>query len=85
MGEHIVIQAILGQNIGREVLVVGMPVVGQLFGAEHQHGFVAQLIIFDDGKGSECFAEANAVGQNAAVVRLELVDQAEDRILLKFV
>ena len=83
--EDIVAQAILGQRIVAVVLLVGVPVFRQLFGAEHQDRFVAALVILDHGQRREGFAEANAVGQNAAVVFFQLVDDGEGRVFLEVV
>ena len=82
MGQHIVIETVFLKNIGLHVLVVGQPVVRQFLGAQNKHGFVSQLIIFDDGKRRKRFAEAHAVGQNAAVVGFKLVDDAHGRVAL---
>ena len=53
------------------------------FGHEHQHAVVAQLVVFDDGQGLEGFAEADAVGDDAAAVAFEFVDRADDAVALE--
>jgi len=44
--------------------------------AEHEHRLVAQLIIFDYGQSRERLSQTNTIRQNAAVVGLQLVDDA---------
>ena len=80
MAKHVVIEAILGEDVGLEVLVVVEPVVGQFLRAEHQDGLVAQLVVLDHSKRGESFSKAHAVSEDAAVVGLQLVDQAGSRI-----
>ena len=41
VAEHVVVEAVANEGVGLEVAVVGQPVVGQLLGAQHQHGAVA--------------------------------------------
>ena len=69
----------------REGVVPAMddPVFAELFGANDEHLFVAQLEVFDDGERLISFAEAHAVGEDAAVVIKELVDRAFRAVLLK--
>ena len=83
VAEHVVVEAVAGKDVGREVAVVVEPVVGQLLGAEHQDGAVAQLVILDDGQRREGLAQADAVGQDAAVVGFQLVDDAGGGIALE--
>ena len=83
VAEHVVVEAVLGEDVGLEVAVVVQPVVGELLGAEHQHGVVAQLVVLDDGQGGEGLAQADAVGQDAAVVGFQLVDDAGGGIALE--
>lgn len=83
VAEHVVVEAILGEKIGLEVAVVVQPVVGELLRAEHQDGFVAQLVVLDDRQRGEGFAQAHAVGQDATTVGLKLVDQAGSRVALE--
>ena len=83
MAQHVVVEPVAGKDIGLEVAVVIQPVVRQLLGTEHQHGAVAQLVILDHGQGREGFPQTDAVRQDAAAVRFELVDNPSGRILLK--
>lgn len=82
MAQHVVAEPVAGENVGLEVAVVVEPVVSQLFGAKYQHGFVPQLVVLDHGQRSEGLAEADAVGQDAAAVGFQLVNDAGGRILL---
>ena len=50
MEEHIVTQSVLLQRIVLVVAFIGLPVVVQFLGAEHQHALVAILVIFDDAQ-----------------------------------
>ena len=74
MKQDVVIEAVFQQDVCLEVLRIRHPVFSQLFGAQHQHGLVAQLIILDDSQGREGFTKAHTVRQDAAVVGLQLVD-----------
>ena len=60
MAEHIIIEPILGKNIGLEVSVIVQPVIGKLFGTQYQNGAVAQFVVFNDRKSGEGFAESDA-------------------------
>jgi hypothetical protein len=83
VAEHVVVEAIPGEEVGLEVAVVVQPVVGKLLRAEHQDGLVAQLVILDHRQRGEGFAKANAVGEDAAVIGFQLVDQASGGIALE--
>ena len=78
-----VVEAVCGEDVGFERTVISEPVVREFLGAEDEHGFVPQLVVFDDGEGSEGFAEAHAVGEDAAVEGFELVDDADGGIALE--
>ena len=83
--QHIVAEPIFRNRIVDIVAFVGVPVLGQLFGTQHQHGFVSVLVVLDHRKRGKCFAETHAVRQNAAVVFFQLVDDRKHRITLKVV
>ena len=83
MVEDGVVESVGGEDVGLEWAVVGQPVVGEFFRAEDEDGLVAQLVVFDDGEGGEGFAEADAIGEDAAVVGFQLVDQADGGIALE--
>jgi hypothetical protein len=83
VAQHVVVEAVLGEDVGLEVAVVVEPVVGQLLGAQHQHRLVAQLVVLDHGQRGEGLAQAHAVGQDAAAVGFQLVDDAGGGIFLE--
>ena len=83
VAQDIVVEAVLGKDVGGQVGVVVSPVVGELLWAQHQDGSIAQLVILDDRQRGERFPETDAVSQNAAVVGLQLVDDAGRRVLLE--
>ena len=83
MAQNVIIEAIPGENVGRQVAVVVQPVVCEFLGAQHQHRTVAQFVIFHNGQSRECFTKPHAVGQDAAVVGFQLVDNAYGGITLK--
>ena len=82
MAKDVVVEAVLGEDVGLEVAVVVEPVVGQLLGAQHQDGLVPQLVVLDHGQRREGLAQAHAVGQDAAAVGFQLVDDACGRVPL---
>ena len=83
VAEDVVVETILGEEVGDEVAVVVQPVVREFFRAEDEDGFITQLVVFDDGEGGEGFAEAHAVGEDAAIVGFQLVDDAGGGIALE--
>ena len=83
MVEDRVVEAVGGEDVGLERAVVGQPVLGELFRAEDEDGFVPQLVVFDDREGGEGFSEADAVGEDAAVVGFELVDDSDRGVALE--
>ena len=83
--EHVVLQAVARDGVVHDVRVVGDPVVAQLLGAQHEHVLVAALVVLDHGERGERLAQAHGIGEDAAVVGLELVDDGERRVLLEIV
>ena len=83
MAQDVVVEAVLGENVGGQIGVVVEPVVRKLLGAQDQHRPIAQLVIFDHRQRGEGFAKADAVGQNAAVVRFQLVDDPGGGVALE--
>ena len=81
--EDRVVEAVGGEDVGLERAVVGQPVLGEFLRAEDEDGFVPQLVVFDDREGGEGFSEADAVGEDAAVVGFELVDDADRGVALE--
>ena len=85
VAEHVVVEAVLGEDVRREVRVVVRPVVRELLRGKHEHGLVAQLVVLDDRQRGERLPEADAVGEDAAVVGLQLVDDAGGGVALEVV
>ena len=82
VAETILVKGVLAVVIGG---LIQRPVGLQLFGAKHQGALVPQLKVFDDGQSGVGFAQAHAVGQDAAVMGLQLGDDAADAVFLKLV
>ncbi len=83
--EDVVVEAVRGEEVAAVVRAVERPVVAQALGAEHEDAVVAQLVVLDDGQRLEGLPEADAVGDDAAAVAVELVDGADDPIALELV
>ncbi len=87
-GQVGMVQNVVVEPVGREDVapVVGLvegPVIPQAFGTEDQNPVVAQLEVFDDRQGLEGLTEADAVGNDAATMALQLVDGSEHPIPLE--
>jgi hypothetical protein len=85
MKQHIIIQPVGGNWIVDIVVLIGVPVLRQLFGAEDKYGFIPVFVIFDNGKSGKGLAQANAVSQDAAVILLQLIDDGENGIPLEII
>ena len=85
MGKHVVVEAVGGEDVGREVGVVVRPVLGELLRAQHQYRLVAQLVVLDNCERSERLSQTNGVGEDAAVVGFQLVDDARRCVALEVV
>ncbi len=84
--EHVVGEAVVRKRIA---VVVGAPpqgpVLAQALGTQHEHAAVALLVVLDDGQSLVGLSKADAVGDDAALVLLELADGAHHRIALEVV
>ena len=85
MKEYVVVQAIRCNRVVDIIVLIGVPVLRELFRAEHQHGFIAALIVLDHRESREGFPESHTVCQNAAVISLKLIDDGKHRIALKVI
>ena len=85
MIEHVIPQTILGDWVVDVIPFVGVPVLGQLFRAQDQDGFIAVFVVFDDCQGGEGLAQADAVRQDTAVVLFQFVDDGKGGVLLEVV
>ena len=83
--EHRVAQAVLLEGVVARVGQSGVagPVVLQPLGAQDQNPFVAQLEELDDRQRRPGLAEADAVGDDAAVLAQQAVDGAGRPVLLE--
>ena len=85
MVEDFVIESIRGQWVVDVIVAIGVPVVGEFFGTEDEDIFVARFIILHDGQGGECFAEADRIGEDAAIVLFEIIDDGEGCVALEMI
>ena len=67
MEKNIIPQTVSGNGVVYIIILIGIPVVGQLFGAENQDILVPILIILDNRQSSEGLTETHTVSQDAAV------------------
>ena len=85
MVQDVIIEAVLRKQVALVVDGVDRPVIPKLLRAQHQHAVIAQFVIFDDGQRFKSLTETNTVGDDAAVVLLQLVDCAQYTVLLELV
>ena len=83
--KHIVAESIGSNRVVDIVVLIGVPVIRQLLGAEHQNRFVTVFVVFYNGKRCKGFAETDAVCKNTAVVFFKFVYDGESGILLEVV
>ena len=83
--EHVVAETIAGYGIVDLVVAVHRPVVRKFLGTKDEHIAVQRLIVLDDSERRERLAKAYAVGEDAAIVGLELVDDGKNRVPLKVI
>ena len=83
--QYVIIQAISGDRIINIVVLIGVPVLRQLFRAEDKYRLVPVLIIFDNGKSGKGFAQPHAVSQDTAVVLLQFIDNGENSVPLEII
>ena len=74
MVKNIEAETVAFEWIQRARLPVNDPVSSKLLGAKHQHLFIAKLEVANDGEGCVSFAQADAIGENAAIILLDLVN-----------
>ncbi len=83
--QNVVVEPVAREDVGREVGVVVGPVLGQLLWCEDENGLVPKLVVLDHRQGRERFAEPYAVGEDAAAVGLQLVDDPDRGVSLEVV
>ena len=83
--QDVIVQPIRCNRVVHIVVLVGIPVLCQLFGAQHQNRLVSILIILYDSQCGKGLAKTNTVRKDAAVVLFQLIDDGKHRILLEVV
>ena len=81
--ENVVVEAVVGKQVAAVVDRVNGPIVSQLLRAKNQDSVVTQLVVLDDGQCFKRLAKADTVGNDAAVVLLDLVNRTEHTITLE--
>ena len=84
--EHGVVKTIIRQRVA--VIVVlrpQRPVIAQAFRCQYQNAIIAFLVVLNDGERLIGLAQADAVGDDSALVLLELTDGAHHGVLLEVV
>ena len=85
MVQDIVIEAVCGQNVPAVVLRVDAPVLMELLGSQHQHAVVSQLIVLDNRQRREGLAQADTIGNDAAIILFNFINGTHDTIFLELV
>ena len=84
--EHRVAEAVVSQRVAVVVVLRPQgPVVPQALRAQHEDAVVALLVVLHDGERLVGLAQAHRVGDDAALVLLQLADGAHDGVLLEVV
>ena len=83
MREHVVSEPVVVKRIQGAVGAIDRPVPAQFLGTQHQRALVLQFKILDHRQGGERLSQPDAVGENAAVQGLNLVDHRFRAVLLK--
>ena len=83
--QDVIVQPIRCNRVVHIVVLVGIPVFRQLFGAQHQNRLVSVLIILYDSQCGKGLTKANTVRKDTAVVLFQLIDDGKHRILLEVV
>ena len=84
--QHLVGESVLSQGITFITrLRPERPVLTQALGAQDQDVLVELLVVLDDGECFERLAQADAVGDDAAVVLFQLTNRPDDGVLLEIV
>ena len=61
------------------------PVLTQALRTQYQYVLVELLVVLNDGERFECLAQADAVGDDAAVILFQLTNRPDNGVLLKIV
>ena len=82
MIQNVIVESIWREEIAAIICFVKGPIVAQALGAEHEDSIIAQLVIFYDRERLECFTESNAVSDDAAAKSVQLIEGANDAVML---
>ena len=82
MKKNIIPQTVSGNGVVYIIILIGIPVVGQLFGAENQDILVPILVILNNRQSGEGLTETHTVSQDAAVEFFQFIDNRQGSILL---
>ena len=85
MVKHIIVKAILYQNIANIIPGINGPVIAEAFGCQNKDPIISKFIVFYHCKSSKGFPQPYTVRQNAAIVFFQLTDNTLGPILLKAV
>ena len=84
--QHLVGKSVRSQGITFIVcLRPQRPVLTQALRTQYQYVLVELLVVLNDGERFECLAQANAVGDDAAVILFQLTNRPDNGVLLKIV
>ena len=83
--QDVIVQPIRCNRVVHIVVLVGIPVFRQLFGAQHKNRLVSVLIILYDSQCGKGLTKANTVRKDTAVVLFQFIDDGKHRILLEVV
>ena len=83
--QDVVVEAIGDERVAGIVCPVQRPVLPESLRREYEHPVIAQLVVLDDCERLERLPETDAVGQDAAVVPVQLLDRPQNPITLELV
>ena len=83
--QDVEVEPVGGEKVAPVIDGVERPVFPELLRTQHKDAVVAQLVVLDDGQSLEGLSEADAVGNDAAVVFLDLIDGTQYAVPLKAV
>ena len=85
MIEDVKAEPVSGKKIAAVIDRVKRPVLAEFLRAQNHDAVIAEFVVLDDRQGFKGFAEADTVGDDAAVVLFDLVNCAEYAVPLKAV
>ena len=82
MEKNVVTQTVCGNGVVYIIIFIGVPVVGQLLGAENQNVLVPILVILNNRQSREGLTETDTISQDAAIELFQLIDDCQGCIFL---